>query len=224
MPLPARLGVLFGSVLAALLVLAIPVAAEPNTPGQEATDALFLLVLIPAIAIGVLVQALLIVAIVRFRKRRGHDTPPVNPKTHDPKLEATWTIVPALILLIVGVATFQALTITDTIPADPDVVVTITGRRFFWSFSVDDGSGTLVNTTREFTVKVGQVVKIVLRSEDVVHAFSIPGFRLNIDVFPGRDNVYWFQALNAGDFDIKCREFCGINHWAMVGTLHVVPA
>jgi len=198
-------------------------AAQIDTPGEEATNNLFLLVLVPAIAIGVLVQVLLVVAIVKFRRREGHTTPPSNPKTHDPTLEAVWTIAPAIILLFVGLATFQALGVTDVIPENPDVVVTVRGFQWFWEFTVDEGGNT-TTTTGEFTVKVGQTVKLVVVSDNVAHSFWILDFGFKLDAIPGHENVGWFQALNPGDFLIRCAEFCGVGHPAMVATIHVLPA
>jgi cytochrome c oxidase subunit 2 len=193
-----------------------------TTPGDEATSNLFLIVLIPALAIGVLVQLLLILVIARYRRRRGHEKPPANPKTHDAKLEAVWTVAPAVILAVVGLVTFQALQVTDTIPDDPDVVVRVVGQQWFWSFSAEDRNGTITNSSGEFTVRQGDVVKLVIESIDVAHSLWIPDFQLKVDALPGRVNVFWFQALEPGDYRILCAEFCGVGHPFMVGTLHVV--
>ena len=159
---------------------------------------------------------------LKFRKRRGHTQPDPNPKTHHSTLEAIWTIVPALILLAVGVMTFQTLAVTDTIPENPDVTVTVIGHQWYWEFRVQHANGTWENTTGEFSVKVGQKVKLIIESADVAHALYVPEFQLKKDAIPGTPNVYWFQPRNAGDFDIRCAEFCGTSHYAMVGTLHVL--
>jgi cytochrome c oxidase subunit 2 len=196
------------------------------TPGQEATQRLFVLVLIPAMAIGILVMVLVAYAVLKFRVRPGHTEGPAFAKTHDRKLEAAWTILPALILLVVGVVSTQALLLTDTVPENPDVVVKVSAQRFAWSFNVTDPDdpSAFVNTDSEFTVRVGQVVKLVFESVDVAHSFYIPAFELKIDVIPGHANVYWFQALQAGEFEIHCAEFCGLAHYSMIGLLHVVAA
>jgi len=120
---------------------ATPAAAAANTPGQEAIDNLFGIVLLFAVAIVIFVQVLLVIVVFRFRKRKGHTQSVPNPITHHTGLEAAWTIVPALILLFVGIMTFQTLAVTDTIPQNPDVVVRVIGHQWFWEFVVDDGSG-----------------------------------------------------------------------------------
>ncbi len=184
---------------------------------------LFTLVLLFALGIGIVVQVILVVAVLRFRRRRSHSTPPARPKTHDNKLEATWTIIPALILVVVGVATFQTLQVTDTIPENPDVVVRIVGHQWFWEFFVDDLSGNVTRTVGEVTVKANQTVLLQIESADVAHSVYIPAFGLKVDAIPGRQNVYWFRALAPGDYVIRCAEFCGINHHEMWATLHVEP-
>lgn len=200
--------------------------AQGLTPGHEATERLFYLVLIPAIGIGILVMALVAYAVWKFRVRDGAAIGPEVAKTHDRKLEALWTVIPALILVVVGVAGFQALLLTDTVPQNPDLVVTVTAQQWAWSFNVTDPDDPMafVNTSGQFTVRVGQVVKLVFESVDVAHAFYIPAYSLKIDVIPGHANVYWFQALQSGDFEIHCAEFCGLRHYSMLAMLHVLPA
>jgi cytochrome c oxidase subunit II len=194
------------------------------TPGQEATQRLFILVLIPAMAIGILVMVLVAYAVLKFRVRPGHTEGPAFAKTHDRKLEAAWTIIPALILLVVGVVSTQALLVTDTVPENPDVTVYITAQRFAWSFNITYPNGSYLADQSVLTVRVGQIVKLVFESVDVAHSFYVPAFDLKIDVIPGHANVYWFQALQAGEFEIHCAEFCGLRHFSMLALLHVLPS
>lgn len=214
------------ALLGMLFLTAGAARAQGLTPGHEATERLFYLVLIPAMGIGILVGALVVYAVLKFRVRTGHTAGPATAKTHDRKLETLWTVIPALILLVVGIAAFQALLVTDTIPENPDVIVTVTAQQWAWSFNVTfpDNPGTYVTTSTEFTVQVGQTIKLVFESIDVAHAFYIPAYGLKIDVVPGHDNVYWFRPLQAGDFEIHCAEFCGLAHYSMLGMLHVVAA
>lgn len=230
-----RFSLLAPSLAAVLPFLGGGVLADGGlTPGQEATQQLFYLVLIPAVGIGVLVMALLTYAMIKFRIRKGHTQAPSNPKTHDRRLETLWTVIPAIILLIVGVAAFQTLVVTDTIPPNPDVIVEVNAHQWYWNFNVTyvangtwlnvSGGFTWLNSTGVLTVKAGLVVKLVLRSFDVAHSFYLPDFLLKIDVIPGHTNVYWFRGLQAGYYRIQCAEFCGVAHWTMTATLHVVSA
>jgi cytochrome c oxidase subunit 2 len=215
-----------------VLFLAGSARAAPISPGQEATEQLFYLVLIPAIAIGVLVMALVAYAVLKFRVRKGHTEGPSNPATGNRRLEAAWTIIPAIILVVVGIAGFQALVVTDTIPRDPDVIVEINAHQWYWNFNIthvrngmwlnSTGNFKYLNTTGAFTLKSGLTVKILLRSFDVNHAFWLIPFESKTDVIAGHTNLYWLQPLQAGDYPIKCAEYCGLNHYSMTATLHVV--
>ena len=213
--------------------LAVGASAQLTlTPGQGATEQLFYLVLVPAIAIGILVMVLVAYAVLKFRVRPGHTTGPIVAKVHDRKLETLWTIVPAIILVVVGIAAFQTLVTTDTIPRDPDVIVEVNAHQWYWNFNItyvrngtwlnSTGTFTSLNTTGAFTVKAGLTVKIVLRAFDVIHSFYIPAFLLKIDVVPNHPNTYWFQSVQPGDYEIHCAEFCGLNHSTMAAILHVV--
>lgn len=221
--------------LAALLVpfLGGIASADPVSPGQAATEQLFYLVLVPAIGIGAVVGGLVLYAVLKFRVRKGHTEGPANPATGNRRLETIWTVVPAIILVVVGVAGFQALIVTDTIPQNPDVLVEINAHQWYWNFNItyinetkgwynSTGNFTSLNTTGAFTLKAGLTVKIILRSFDVNHAFWLVPFDLKIDVIPGHSNTYWLQPLQPGDYAIRCAEFCGLNHYSMIATLHVV--
>jgi cytochrome c oxidase subunit 2 len=208
------------------------VRAQGISTGQQATDQLFYLVLVPAVAIGILVMALVAYAVLKFRVRKGHTEGPQNPPTNNRRLETMWTIIPAIILVVVGIAAFQTLITTDTIPQNPDVIVEINAHQWYWNFNITyiadgkwlngTGSFTSLNTTGAFTVKAGLTVKLILRSFDVAHSFYLPDFLFKIDVIPGHVNTYWFESLQPGDYAIRCAEFCGLNHYTMTATLHVV--
>lgn len=221
-----RRSALAASVLLAMLAFSASVArGQGLTPGQEATERLFYLVLIPAVGIGVFVMALVAYAVLKFRVKKGHTEGPATAKTHDRKLETAWTVIPALILLVVGIAGFQAVLVTDTIPQNPDVTVIVTAQQWAWSFNVTYPNGSYSGPlSGAFSVRVGQTVKLVFKSIDVAHSFYIPAYSLKVDVIPGHDNVFWFKALQAGDFEIHCAEFCGLRHFSMLGTVHVLPA
>lgn len=206
-------------------------AQSPST-GQEATQRLFYLVLVPAIGIGIFVMIVVAYAVLKFRVRKGHTTGPANPKTHNRRLETVWTIIPAIILVVVGVAAFQTLVVTDTLPQNPDVIVQINAHQWYWNFNITyvrngtwlNSTGTFgfLNTTGGFTVPENLRVKLELRSFDVAHSFYIPDFGLKIDVIPGHINTYWFESIAAGSYPIRCAEFCGVNHYTMTATLNVV--
>src|SRR5213593_5314429 len=148
--------------------------AQGISTGQQATDQLFYLVLVPAVAIGILVMALVAYAVLKFRVRKGHTEGPQNPQTNNRRLETMWTVIPAIILVIVGIAAFQTLITTDTIPQNPDVILQINAHQWYWNFNItyvrngtwlnSTGQFSYENTTGAFTLKAGLLVKLVLRS------------------------------------------------------------
>src|SRR5205809_6666291 len=156
-------------LLAAALLMVLATAASgraqpPVTPGQGATGQLFYLVLVPAVAIGVLVMVLVAYAVLKFRVRPGHTTGPAVAKTHDRKLETAWTIIPAVILVVVGVAAFQTLVVTDTVPSNPDLTMCVFAQQWAWGFVSTNGTSPSVASAqlrfppRHFTVNVGPSV------------------------------------------------------------------
>ncbi|MFQ5919661.1 MAG: cytochrome c oxidase subunit II, partial [Thermoplasmata archaeon] len=191
---------------------------QETTPGQVATDQLFVLVFALALLMGLVVEGLLIAAIVLFRRKPGFHLP-TRVKTHNPRLEFLWTALPVLVIAIVAAGSFSTLQITDTIP-EGTVTVQVIGQRFSFEFVYPD------NTTSEGLLRVqeGEVVRLEVTSIDVIHSYFIPEFRLKIDAVPGRVNLYWFQALQAGTYTIRCAEYCGVGHFTMMATLEVFPA
>src|SRR5256886_6457506 len=171
---------------------------------------------------GVWFRALGPYAARKFRARPEHPPGPAVAKTHSRKLEPAWPIIPAIILVVVGVAAFQTLVITDTIPQNPDVTVIVTARQWSWSFNVTYPNGSYSGPqSGAFTVKLGQVVKLLFESVDVAHSFSVSAYGLKIDVIPGHVNQYWFKALVAGNYETHCAGFCGLYHYSHGSTLHV---
>ena len=69
---------------------------------------------------------------------------------------------------------------------------------------------------------VNQPVKLILGSEDVIHAFYIPAFRVKMDAVPGRQTTMWFEATTPGSYHLFCAEYCGTSHSGMIGTVHVM--
>src|SRR3989442_3339417 len=182
-------------------------------------------------------MAVLLMAIDRYGVSKlgvlpGHSGGPGTPAPTTPRLEALWTVIPAIILVVVGVAAFTTLVTTDTIPQNPDVIVQINAHQWYWNFNItyvrngtwlnSTHNFTYVNTTGAFTIQARLTVKLILRSFDVAHAFYLPVFLFKIDVIPGHTNIYWFRPDQPGDYRIECAEYCGLNHYSMIDMPHVV--
>ncbi len=216
-----RLALLGGVSFAAFFAAARTASAAATTASMPEIDTLFWIVTFFAIVIGVTVGVLLVVAILKFRIRKGHTEPRPNLSTSNHKLEAAWTIIPALILLLIGVLAFETLAFTDTLPKTADVTVTAIGHQWFWEFWTNYTSGPHFHTIGNLTLKSNLTVRLYVVSVDVAHSLFIPALAVHVDAIPSHVNEYWFEPTLPGTYVIECTQFCGLNHYAMVGTLVV---
>jgi cytochrome c oxidase subunit II len=171
----------------------------------------------------ILVAATMVAFLIMYRHRDGRRAT----YTHgNATLEIVWTIVPALILVIL---TFLSVPtwgrIEQQIPAS-DVHVRITAKQFNWevTYPGPDGKfGTEDDKTfdNEVHVPVGKPVVLHLSSKDVIHSVFMPNLRFKQDAVPGREITKWVQATKPGKYEIPCAELCGFGHSGMKGWLFV---
>ncbi len=217
-----RFGLLAAGTLGSLLLAAASAAAAPNdSTGMQEISNLFWIVAILGVAIGVFVGIVMVITILKFRIRKGHDKPTFNPNRSSHKLEAAWTIIPAIILLVIGMLAFQTLAFTDTLPQHPDVYVAAIGHQWYWEFWVNYTNGTHVHSVGDLSVPSNVTILMNVTSVDVDHSIFIPALGVHMDAIPGHLNQVWFKPTMPGEFHIECTQFCGLNHYAMVGTLTV---
>lgn len=216
-----RLSLLTGVTFTSLLVSAASASAAPASTGMAQIDDLFWIVALLALAIGVFVGVVMLITILKFRVRKGHKEPDANLKTSNHALEAAWTIVPAVILLVLGILAFETLTFTDTVPQTADVTVTAIGHQWFWEFWANYTNGPSVHTVGNLSLRSNLTVRLYVVSVDVDHSLFIPALGIHLDAIPGHLNEYWFKPTLPGSYVIECTQFCGLNHYQMVGTLVV---
>ena len=185
-----------------------------DTAGPVAKSQLNLLWLIlwAAIFVFVVVEGVLIYAAVRFRRRPGQGDPEqIHGNT---RLEIAWTVVPALVLIVVAVPTI--FTIFDNANPPPETKLTIDaiGHQWWFEFRYPHPSNPdeEIVIANELHIPVGEPVSVRLDSVDVIHSFWIPKIAGKVDMIPNNDNTLWIQADREGDFYGQCAEFCGISH------------
>jgi cytochrome c oxidase subunit 2 len=171
---------------------------------------------IGAAAVGALVEGLLIFAIIRYRRapRTAHGRPvPVHGNT---KLEIAWTIIPAIVLVAIGIPTLRIIADLDKGPSDSAMHVTAVGNQFFFQFIYDDAGNTAagvpVSSSGELHIPAGQQIDINLQSNDVIHSLWVPSLAGKTDLVPGRTNHMWLSADKPGEYAGQCAEFCGLGH------------
>ncbi len=166
-------------------------------------------------AVGLLVAFLLIYFSIRYRRRPGQGPPP--PTATNVGLELFWTMTPLAIFMVMFVwgATiyFGAFR-----PPDDAMVIYGQGKQWMWKFQHPEGQREI----NELHVPAGRPIKVVLTSEDVIHSFFVPDFRVHMDVLPERYTEVWFEPTGIGDHHLFCSQYCGTNHAGMIGTVHVM--
>ncbi len=194
-------------------------------------------ILLPVIfAISILVLALLLVVIVRFR-RGANPTPSRN--THNTALEVVWTLVPVLILVVIAVPSIRLLANQYSPPA-ADITVKAIGNQWYWTYEYPDHGIELISNMlpdeealangeprqlavdERMVVPVGATVKMIITSNDVIHAWGVPAFWVKIDAVPGRLNETWFRTDREGVYYGVCYELCGARHGYMPIAVEVV--
>jgi cytochrome c oxidase subunit 2 len=214
-----------GAALVLLLVVAVLAAGcagnapqdtlDPAGPNADKELGLFQLVFWVAVVVFVLVQGLVIVAIVRFRRRDGDDTKEPVQVHGNTRLELGWTVVPALILLVLAIPSVATIFELARAPEDEPLNVTMVGRQFWWEYRYTDRD-TGFNTANELHIPVGRSVRIVedgtLGNADVIHSWWVPKLSGKTDNIPGRINTLTLKADEPGTYLGQCAEFCGLSH------------
>ena len=213
-----------------LLVMACAPDAKQSTFGTSGPVAekqllLFNVLLWVMVVVFILVEGVLLYAIIKFRRRPGQDELP--PQTHGhTALEITWTVIPTILILGLGIWSTITLFELDQPPAGSDTLeVTAVGHQWWWEFEYPDadGNGKRITTANEMKVPVDRAIRINLRSDDVIHSFWVPKLAGKVDVVPTRENYMWFQADETGMFYGQCAEFCGTAHAQMRFQVEVLP-
>jgi cytochrome c oxidase subunit 2 len=198
---------------------------EAVTTTAPLIDRLFYVVLAITGIVFLLVEATLVVFLVRYRKRPGR----AAGYTHGNSLvEIIWTVIPALILVWLTVQSQRVWSAVHRLPASPDLQVEITGEQFAWNIRYAGADGRLntdddLTTINQLHLPVDRTVLIHLKSKDVIHSFFVPQFRMKRDAVPGLTGRLWLSATKAGNYEIACAELCGLGHYRMRGFLVLEP-
>ncbi len=213
-------------------------------------DSLFDVIFVVTGISFVLVQAVLVYLLVKYRYRKGRKAKFIH--GHH-KAEVIWTLTPAVLLLVMGILSIRAWAQIRTVPPDPAkeeiTEIEILAQQFQWNVryagkdgkfgTMDDigsfaglyGPGVTVPTDDEreavspnyIRVPVGRTVRVHLMSRDVLHSFFVPNMRQKMDAVPGLRGQLWFKPVETGEYEIYCAELCGPQHYSMRGALKVLP-
>ncbi len=192
-----------------------PSALDPASPISSAILDLHNIVLLVAVTIFVVVEGLLLVAAVRFRRNRQdtHEPPQIHGNR---RLELAWTIVPGVIVFALFVMTARAQQTIDAAAysAEPGVPITVavTGHQWWWEFRYPDLG---ITTAGQMVIPIGRVINLRIESVDVIHSFWAPELSGKTDAIKGVTNRSILRASRPGDFYGQCAELCGVSHGYM---------
>jgi cytochrome c oxidase subunit II len=185
-----------------------------HSPNADRINTAYYLILGFTGAIFVLVEAALVVFIWKYRSR-GRPRTAEGVQVHgNTRLELIWTVIPVVILAVIGSFVFYELPGISNVPAasaGDRVNVTVEGHQFYWQFDYPNGARSI----GDLHVPVGKVVYLTIVSPDVAHSWWVPQLGGKTDAIPGKTNHTWFTADRAGTYIGQCAEFCGTFHEAM---------
>src|SRR5258706_979876 len=193
----------------------IPFAPSRASTVAREVDGLFLFELAVAAFFVFLIFILIVYYAIRYR-RRFNDEIPEQQATHH-GLEATWTSV-VVILVMVFFCWGAKLVVTVKKPLENAMEIHVLGKQWMWKIEHPGG----VREINSLHVPVGQPIRLIMASQDVIHDFFVPAFRIKQDVLPGSYVTQWFTATEPGEYHLFCSQYCGTDHANMVGTVTVM--
>lgn len=186
----------------------------PDSTTAGSVDALFYLILWISLFFFVLIVGLMTLFVILYR-RRSEGAAPGESASHNTLLEITWSVIPLGIVILIFYLGFVGY-MDMRLPPREAYEIDVVARQWSWQFTYSNGF-----TDTILHVPADQPVRLIMRSEDVIHSLSIPDFRVKMDLVPGRYTKTWFHAKQAGEHDLYCTEYCGTGHSDMTTLVKV---
>ena len=181
-------------------------------------DNLFYFIFYASLVLFLIVVVGMVYLAIKYRFKKGDEVRLTSSLDHNTFLEVLFFVIPLILVTITFVWGIRSYLNMIIVPDDA-IEIKVTGQSWFWTFDYPEGGSTL----NELVVPVETPIKIVLSSRDVLHSFYIPVMRAKMDVLPNRYNVMWFDANQAGEYEIFCTEYCGTGHSNMNAKVIVLP-
>lgn len=189
--------------------------ARASTSAAE-VDALYVFLLVVGIGMSIAIFFFVFLFAIKYRRRSDDDRPALI--NGNIPLEIAWSVIPFLVMLIMFAWGAKLYFQNYSIPHRDTLDFYVTGKRWMWKVQHPTGQREI----NELHVPTGRAIRLILASEDVIHSFFIPAFRLKHDVVPGTYESFWFEATKPGRYHIFCAEYCGTNHSQMTGWVTVM--
>jgi len=180
----------------------------------EVVNQVFFYILAITVFLLALITFLMVYFVIRYHRKRSPQPAEIKENTW---LEIIWTVVPTLLVLTMFYYGLTGFNFLKRAPQDA-MKVKVIARQWSWLFEYENGL-----RSTELKVPVGKPIKLLLTSQDVIHSFYAPAFRIKQDVVPGMVNSLWFQSTEVGEFDVLCSQYCGLQHAKMLTKIMVLP-
>jgi cytochrome c oxidase subunit II len=192
-----------------------PLFPESASTMAPRVDALYFFLIGLAVFFSLLIAGLITYYALKFRRRSPRA---IGAQSHgNLVLELAWTVIPFMITMVIfvwGAGLYFAM----SRPPDDALDIYVVGKQWMWKFQHLDGQREI----NELHVPVGRAIRLIATSEDVIHDWFVPAFRVKADVIPGRYVNIWFQATKPGRYHLFCAEYCGTKHSGMTGDVVVM--
>jgi len=188
----------------------LPLFPEQASVQAGQVDAIYFFMVAVTAFFAFLIAGLIVFFAFRYRRRHQDE---IGVAIHGSlALELMWTIIPFFIVM--GMFAWGAKVFFDLYRVPVNAMeIFVVGKQWMWKIQHMGGQQEI----NELHVPIGRPVKLIMGSEDVIHSFYIPDFRVKADVIPGRYNTLWFEATRAGTYHLFCAEYCGTKHSGMIG-------
>ncbi len=193
----------------------LPIYPEQASNFAPHVDSLMLFITAICVFFATAVTVAIVIFFFKFHRKQPND---VGVPIHgDSRLEAAWMIIP--LILAMAMFSWGAVVYVDYRRAPQDTLdVYVIGKQWMWKAQQPNG----LKEINELHVPVGRNIRLILASEDVIHDFFVPAFRVKMDVVPGHYNTMWFRPTKPGRYHFFCSQYCGTNHALMGGWVTVM--
>ena len=191
----------------------------PLWPVGASTHALpvdLLYIFLVVLSLGTTLAIFVVIAIfsMKYRRRHGREATPIEGSLI---LEISWSVIPLGIFMVIflwGAVIF----FDERTPPQDATEIYVVAKQWMWKLQHQEGQREL----NELHVPVGRDIKLIMTSQDVIHSFYVPAFRIKQDVLPGRYTTMWFRATRPGTYHLFCAQYCGTQHSGMIGDVVVM--
>jgi len=192
-----------------------PIFPDQASSIASSVDGVYFLLTGVSVFFAVVIFVTVFYFAIRFRRRSEDEIP--APMHGSMKLEIAWSVIPGIIAL--GIFAWGTTIYFRNADPPPDAMeIYVVGKQWMWKMQHPEGRREI----NELHLPVGQPVKLTMATEDVIHSFYVPAFRVKNDVVPGRYTSLWFEPTKVGEYHLFCAEYCGNQHSQMVGTVYVM--